>query len=44
MVLPFLEGSMRAAGEKMRTAGIVQSLHRAENLRTREDLARARQR
>ena len=44
MVLPFLEGSVRAAGERQRTAGIVHSLQRAENLRTREELARSRQR
>ena len=44
VVLPFLEGSVRAAGEKQRTAAVVHSLQRAENLRTREELALSRQR
>ena len=44
VVLPFLEGSVRAAAEKLRTAAVVKSLQRAEHQRAREELAQARQR
>ena len=44
MVAPFLEGSVRAAGEKLRTAAVVKSLQKAEHQRAREELAKARQR
>ena len=44
VVLPFLEGSVRAAGEKLRTAAVVKSLQKAEHQRAREELAQTRQR
>ncbi len=43
-VLPFLEGALRAAGERRRNASIIKSLRKAENLQCREAAIRCRQR
>ena len=42
--LPFLEGALRAAGEKRRNSAVVKSLRRAENLQLREAVIKCRQR
>ncbi len=42
--LPFLEGELRAAGEKKRNSAVVKSLRRSENLQLREEVMRCRQR
>ncbi|BDA43540.1 Vam6/Vps39-like protein [Coccomyxa sp. Obi] len=42
--LPFLEGALRAAGEKKRNSAVVKSLRRSENLQLREEVMRCRQR
>lgn len=44
VVLPFLEGALRAAGEQQRNAAVVKSLCRAENLHLREEVTRCKQR
>ncbi len=43
-VLPFLEGALRAAGERRRNASVIKSLRKAENLQCREAAIRCRQR
>ena len=40
-VLPFLEGAMRAAGERRRNASVIKSLRKAENLQCREAAIRS---
>ncbi len=43
-VLPFLDGSLRGAGEQRRNASVVKSLRRSENLQCREAAIQCRQR
>ena len=43
-VLPFLEGALRAMGERRRNASVIKSLRKAENLQCREAAVRCRQR
>lgn len=42
-VLPFLEGALRSTGEQRRSASVVKSLRRAENLGVREESVRCKQ-
>lgn len=42
--MPFLEGALKAAREKVRNSAVVKSLRRSENLQLREEVIRCRQR
>ncbi|KAK9829459.1 hypothetical protein WJX72_005979 [[Myrmecia] bisecta] len=44
VVLPFLEGAIRGAGEQRRNAAVVKSLRKSENLQIWEELIRCKQR